>query len=457
MRPTIRARIVVRARSWQACEGSEIIEGVEHASSSRANGVPMLRPISDSAPSFGPPDGGELGRLLAEREPVYESLCARLFTSLPRSDQRNRATDYLLGLLAAHGRKSIRNIAALFGGPEVEQRLHHFVCSSTWDWAPMRRALAEFVIDALPARAWVVAPMIIPKTGTSSIGVDRRFVPELGRVLNAQQAVGAWAAGEQASCPVNWRLHLSGAWLEDRDQRRRALIPDQVGSGGMEDCIVEACVETARDWQLPQRPVILDMRALNAEAVLRRLAAAGVPFLARVSGGLRLAPADAALARWSTHPEPARLIAKVARTLRRPVTLLGQEAAGARRTGVAATVRVGLVPQPGPSAQAARAAEAERLYLVSLSGERKESGEEFWLTDRAPLELPALVRLTRLPERVHRDLREVADEVGVRDFTGRAYGGWHRHITLASAAHAVRVLGDSGQRARRAARDPRAA
>jgi hypothetical protein len=415
----------------------------------------MLRPISDPAPSPAGPDGGELGRLIAEREPVYASLCDRLFTSLPRSDQRNRGTDYLLGLLAARGRKSIRNIAALFGGPEVEQRLHHFVCSSTWDWAPMRRALAEFVLDALPSRAWVVAPMIIPKTGTNSIGVDRRFVPELGRVLNAQQAVGAWAAGDGASCPVNWRLHLSGAWLEDGAQRRRALIPDQAGSGSMEDCVVEACVETARDWRLPQRPVVLDVRALNAEAVVRRLAAAGVPFLARVSGGLRLAPADAALARWSTRPEPARLIAKVARTLRRPVTLLGQEAAGARRTGVAASVRVGLAPAAGPAA--ARGAEPRALYLVSLSGERKESAEEFWLTDRAPVELPALVRLTRLPERVHRDLREVADEVGVRDFTGRSYGGWHRHITLASAAHAVRALGDTDQRARSAAPEPRAA
>ncbi|HET9168319.1 MAG TPA: transposase [Actinospica sp.] len=372
--------------------------------------------------------------LIAQDGSAYAALCAQLFSSLPRSDQRNRGTDYLLGLLAAQGRKSIRNIAALFGGPEVEQRLHHFVCSSTWDWAPMRRALAEFVHDGARPQAWVAAPMIIPKTGTNSIGVDRRFVPELGRVLNAQQAVGVWAASEDFSCPVNWRLHLSGPWLEDGARRRRALIPDRVGAASLEECTAEACVETARDWRLPQRAVIVDGRTMNAAAVVRRLLSADVPFLARVSGGMRLTAVDAALARWSTQPEAARTITKVARTLLRPVAYRNHEAGGRARGGMAAAIRVEL------ERPASRRAEPAELHLLSVAGDRHGGGEEFWLTDRSPAELPALVRLTRLPGRVHRDLHEVADTVGVRDFTGRSYGGWHRHITLASAAHAVRAL-----------------
>ncbi|CAM5738132.1 Transposase OS=Streptomyces microflavus OX=1919 GN=G3I39_33305 PE=4 SV=1 [Streptomyces microflavus] len=35
-------------------------------------------------------------------------------------------------LIAAEGRKSIRNIAAVLGGSATEQSLHHFVASSTW-------------------------------------------------------------------------------------------------------------------------------------------------------------------------------------------------------------------------------------------------------------------------------------------------------------------------------------
>jgi SRSO17 transposase len=51
-----------------------------------------------------------------------------------------------------------------------------------------------------------------------------------------------------------------------------------------------------------------------------------------------------------------------------------------------------------------------------------------------------LLRLTKLTRRVHRDFTEVGEEVGLRDFVGRSYRGWHRHITLASAAHAAAVL-----------------
>ncbi|MEK8170410.1 hypothetical protein NKH77_14715 [Streptomyces sp. M19] len=55
----------------------------------------------------------------------------------------------------------------------------------------------------------------------------------------------------------------------------------------------------------------------------------------------------------------------------------------------------------------------------------------------------SLVRLSKLTRRVDRDFHEVADRLGIRDFTGRSYGGWHRHITLASAAHAVSILRSS--------------
>ncbi|CAM5241870.1 hypothetical protein SALBM217S_05197 [Streptomyces griseoloalbus] len=71
---------------------------------------------------------------------------AELFASLRRSDQRLRARQYLSGLLAAEGRKSIRNIAAFAGGTAAEQSLHHFISSSTWDWSPMREALTDRVM-----------------------------------------------------------------------------------------------------------------------------------------------------------------------------------------------------------------------------------------------------------------------------------------------------------------------
>jgi hypothetical protein len=59
------------------------------------------------------------------------------------------------------------------------------------------------------------------------------------------------------------------------------------------------------------------------------------------------------------------------------------------------------------------------------------------MVDEPPAELLALDRLT---DRVDRDFARIADQVGIRDYAGRSYDGWHRHTTLASVAHTVAVL-----------------
>lgn len=155
-----------------------------------------------------------------DEESVVFELCSGLFASMPRSDQRMKAIHYVRGLLGAEGRKSIRNIATLLGGDAAEQSLHHFISSSTWDWTPVRRALAQHIERVSPPQAYVVHPMIIPKAGETSVGVERRFVPELGQVINAQQAVGVWAAAHDWSSPctggstsptAGWRTRTGAA------------------------------------------------------------------------------------------------------------------------------------------------------------------------------------------------------------------------------------------------------
>ena len=209
------------------------------------------------------------GILLAE-------LGFHLFAPLPRSDQRHRGMHYLQGLLTADGRKSVRNIAAAVGGHATEQRLHHFVASSTWRWTPVRRALAEYVVRAAPPEAWVVRPMVIPKAGENSVGVARQFLPYVGHVLNAQLAVGVWAVSESAGFPVNWRLHLSDTWLDDDTRRSQASIPDAVASETLGTCAQEAYLGMARKWGVVDRPVVLDSTECDTAAVMSAFDAAGV-------------------------------------------------------------------------------------------------------------------------------------------------------------------------------------
>jgi hypothetical protein len=319
---------------------------------------------------------------------VVGELCARVFRSLPRSDQRSRGQQYVRGLLHAQGRKSVRNIAAAVGQPESEQNLHHFVASSTWTWQPVRRALAQTLLPVVRPKAWVVRPAVIRKVGEHTVGVSRRFVPDLGQVINAQQAVGVWAAAEAVSAPIDWQLHLPG-------------------SGLLGDCAVELAGRIRSE--LPVRPVVLDARDSDLDRLLPGLRATGCPFLVRIFGRHRWRSLDVALAgrgELSGHQLMAAL-----RDQRRPV--------------------YGVLLASTPLAGG--------LTLVATGRPGEEWPGEWWLTDldASPAEL---VRLTTLLGRVGTDLAGISDRVGIRDFAGRSYGGWHRHTTLASVAHGAVVL-----------------
>ncbi|WP_020665959.1 IS701 family transposase [Amycolatopsis nigrescens] len=369
-------------------------------------------------------------------------LCSALFASLPRSDQRKKGIEYIRGLLETNGRKSIRNIAALLGGQATEQSLHHFISSSTWDWDPVRRVLAHYVARSTQPQAWVVRPMVIPKAGQHSVGVDKRFFSTLGQVRNAQQAVGVWAASDEVSCPVNWRLHLPKAWLDDAPRRSRASIPDEMGAETLGDCALEAYLGMAARTELPVRPVVMDAREADVMKTVRKLRAAGVPMLLRVSNTLRLKVADPALPGHSADALPADQIMGAAKDLRRPAMWTGGYPREALRTSLAATVRVRM-PNPLQNQNPGQAMRHGELVLLGASENGANWPAELWLTDMVAAQPDGLLRLSRLIRRVDRDFTAIADQVGIRDFAGRSYSGWHRHATLASAAHAVLALGQA--------------
>ncbi|GAA2800010.1 IS701 family transposase [Streptomyces showdoensis] len=369
----------------------------------------------------------------AADEDVYGELCAALFSAFPRRDQRIKAEQYLRGLLTAQGRKSIRNIAAQIGGPAAEQSLHHFISSSTWDWRPMRAELARFLQQNSGPQAWVVRPMPIPKAGDHSVGVDRRFDPERGQVFRGQQAFGVWMASEELSVPVNWRLFLPDPWVKDRTRRDRAEVPEGAAEETLEECAVNAALDTARWPEVTRKPLLLDIRGGAGRAALHRLAVAGVPVVARIGTGCRLTVADRSLPGFGAGPLTAQQILESLKGLRRPVSWV-DSAAGVRtsRTSLATAVRVTL---PVPAGERQRP-----LLLLGEWDDPRRAPARLWITDLTGSAVGPLLRLTKLSRRVERDFRAVGEGAGLRDFVGRSFRGWHRHITLASAAHAATVL-----------------
>ncbi|MET9958767.1 transposase [Streptomyces sp. NPDC006326] len=346
-----------------------------------------------------------------------EELCAAVFTSLRRRDQRERGRQYVRGLLAAQGRKSIRNIAQQTGpgGAALEQSLHHFIAASTWDWRPIRAALSQYLGQSAPLNAWVAQPMAIPKGGEHSVGAGHRFDPHRGQMFRGQQAFGMWFTSAGVVTPVGWRLFGLGE------------------EESYEGCAVTGVLDTVRASGMPTRPVVLDIRDIATRATLNRFAEARVPVVGRISPETRLLVTDPRLPGFGAGTLPARDILQNVRGLRMPVEWADPELPGGRRTSLVAAVRV-MVPDPAPG----------RRREVLLFGEWEAARRlptQLWVTDMVRTEPGALVRMTKTAHRVSAAAGASVQEVGLRDFSGRSLPGWHRHVTLASVAHAARCLG----------------
>ncbi|CAL9596724.1 hypothetical protein SUDANB121_05367 [Nocardiopsis dassonvillei] len=366
-----------------------------------------------------------------EEDAPLSELVDELFASLTRSDQRRKGTDYLRGLLNTPGRKSVRNMAAALGGAGTGQSLHHFVCSSTWEWSPVRRALARYTMRESPPQAWVVRPLVIPKVGRHSVGVSRYFSADLGQVVNAQRAVGVWLASDRSSIPVEWRLHLPGRWRGTLDCG--TPTPAMARAETLVGCAAEASLGMIENWGLPPRPVILDLDDTDPLPAFRRLCAAGLRPAARIRPELALRVSDPALIGHRGRTLPAGLVMRAAQELRRP---LPSPSAGGR-VQWAAAVRVSR-PVAAP---ASGAASEEDLLLVGIGRGGRPWPQELWLVRQPETHAgPAALWASGLVDGVERSLVQIGDRVGMRDYAGRSFNGWHRHITLASVAHTYRSL-----------------
>lgn len=376
--------------------------------------------------------------------------CRRLFGSLHRSGQRLKAEQYVLGLLSVAGRKTLRSLAAQFDGASAQQSVHHFITTSPWEWMPIRHALARQAQRTLAPEAWVIRSTLIPKAGPHSVGTDPQRTP-LGTV-NGQRAVGTWLASEHSAVPVDWQLCLSDRWTAD-PLRERASVPPDATACTVEECVRQAVAALSGIRCTVRLPVVVDVEEADGTAVARSLGAMGLPFLVRVDPAAAMRLDRSALPRYGDLQRTAGELAESLPQLRQQVN------PGDGRT-TAAAVPV-LMPGPGSgsgSAPGPGAGPGSGRDTMTLLGEWQPdgvAGRRLWLTNLSASLLAPALRLTRMPGVVVRDSAEIADEVGLRDFAGRSFPGWHRHITLASVAHlAVATARDRARRGTAAVMSP---
>ena len=174
---------------------------------------------------------------IAEVRPRLVDFAAEMLGDLPRKDQRAAGELYARGLLTDGRRKSMQPMAARLGMDH--QRLQQFITSSTWDYVPVRRNVAQWFAASQPVEALVVDDTGFPKDGSASPCVARQYSGTLGKIGNCQVAVSVHLVNEQASCAADWWLFCPESWddqaLDDpaaaaraARQRERAGLPDEI-------------------------------------------------------------------------------------------------------------------------------------------------------------------------------------------------------------------------------------
>jgi len=372
---------------------------------------------------------------------------------LARSDQRAKGELYLRGLLVDGKRKSMQPMAARLGVDH--QQLQQFVTSSTWDTMAVRARLAARAVDLVDPVAWVVDDTGFPKDGKGSPCVARQYSGTLGKVANCQIGVSVHAVTDTASCPLDWRLFLPPSWddqtaAEDAARaevvarRTRCGIPDDEHNRPKWMLVVEMLDALAEQGLRP--PVLAADAGYGDIGPFRTaLDERGIGYIMQVKGDALAHTADAqpSLPPWSgrgRRPGP--------RYPATPLSLADHVQATGRDAAITLTWREG---SKGPMT-------SQFVFLrIRPAGHRIPRDEDGvlpvrWLIAQWPAEtdqpvkywlssLPAdttpteLVRLGKIRWRIEHDYRELKTGLGLDHFEGRSWTGWHRHVTLVTAAH----------------------
>jgi SRSO17 transposase len=159
--------------------------------------------------------------------PALEDFHARFGRYFVRSEAREWAHKYLIGLTMPIERKNIENIAEQVGAST--RVLQKFVTTSPWDDDGCIDELQRFVGEEIGTRSGVLVldDTGFAKKGRCSAGVGRQYSGTLGRTDNCQIGVFLSYASEKGHTLVDRRLYMKEDWFGAgaRARRERAGIP----------------------------------------------------------------------------------------------------------------------------------------------------------------------------------------------------------------------------------------
>jgi SRSO17 transposase len=347
-----------------------------------------------------------------------DEVARRIGARFPRSETRDRARAYLVGLLGPVQRKNAWQVAEQIGDADP-YGVQYLMGRSEWSPDEVRDDLRDYVVEELgdPEAVLVLDETGFLKKGTKSAGVARQYTGTAGRIENAQVGVFLAYTSRHGTAFLDRALYLPKEWTDDPKRCEQAGIP-----GGTD---------------FATKPRL-------ARQLLERAFQAGVP-VAWVTGD-EVYGGDGALRRWLEQEGRPYVLAVRSN---QAVWL------GFRQVRVG-SLAVMLPKRAWHTITIAAGSKGPRRYAWAWVPINHDLGPEWrrWVLIRKGLDEdeelafylaagPARTPLTRLAKTagvrwsIEGGFELAKQEVGLADYEVRSWTGWHRHVTLSLLAHAV--------------------
>ena len=386
-------------------------------------------------------------------EARFASYVEALGGVLGHADRQQPMHDYCVGLLMPIARKSVEPMAAVTAPAQVaaqHQSLLHFVGNAPWSDTAMLAKVGEVVLPAMtrsgPIEAWIIDDTGFPKKGRHSVGVTRQYCGQLGKQDNCQVAVSLSLANHDASLPIAYRLYLPEDWANDPVRRHKAKVPETIAFQTKPQIALEQ-IKAARAAGLPEGVVLMDAGYGNDTELRTAITALGLRYVAGIGPNTSVWPPG-------TGPLPA----PPGKGMGRPPKLLRRDAqhqpisVKALALSLPAEVWQTITWREGTadwlSSRFARQRVRPAHRDIELSQPRAEEwlliewpeGEaeptKYWLaTLPEEISFEGLVDFAKLRWRIERDYQELKQELGLGDYEGRGWRGFHHHASLCIAAY----------------------
>lgn len=353
--------------------------------------------------------------------------------SILQAKQRQRAAEFIGGLLSDVERKNAESIA--YRHDQERKEMQYFLGESRWEHQPLLVELARQVGCELgrPDGVIVFDPSSFPKKGTESVGVQRQWCGRLGKIENCQVGVylGYVSAVEHAL--VNTRLFLPREWAQDKARRKKCHVPRELKFQTRHALCLEMLEEVGH--LLPHQWIAGDDEMGRSSGFRRELRSRGERYLLAVPSNTLVRDLEV-----EVPPQDGPGAPRKAPFVRADKWRASLPAAAWTRIDVRDGEKGPLLVEVATCRVQAKAdgkrVGPEELFVVLRSTEESGAVKHDYYLSNAPPETPRseLARVAKAEHRIEECLQRGKSECGLADYEVRSWGGWYHHQTLSLIA-----------------------